>query len=240
MIEKLHEELADRREIERELAHMASFSEMARIRSSNRYRCAFITSIRKRWMCFGRDRAARSSHPAFEGLPPILQLLQREGQTFITRPIKLGDKIYDQQISLLDGGPRVRLYFSDITELKRLDQLKTDFRNMVSHELPGSPLTTINASVKMVANELLGAIPRDQKDMLTLALSNIERLSRLINELLDISKIEAGRLNRIVSPSTCKSCPGGGASLRALSQGAWIEFACVPWGRRRWTFSLTG
>jgi len=107
--------------------------------------------------------------------------------------LKIGEKIYDQQISLLDGGPRVRLYFRDITELKRLDQLKTDFVNMVSHELR-SPLTTIKASVKMIAEEVLGPISQDQKEVLRLALNNIERFGRLINELLDISKIEAGKL----------------------------------------------
>jgi len=194
MIAKLQEELADRTQIERELAHMASFSEMAPnpiVETDTGGKIYYINPAALQE--FPELEIQKTDHAAFEGLQPILANLKREGKTLITRPIKLGDKIYEQLICLLDGGPRVRLYFSDITELKRLDQLKTDFVNMVSHELR-SPLTTINATIRMVAGELLGAVTPDQKDALHLALSNIERLARLINELLDISKIEAGKL----------------------------------------------
>jgi len=195
MILKLEADLADRRAIERELAHLASYSEMAPspiIETDVHQKIHYVNPAAQQE--FPGIEATGFAHPVFDGLPAVLTALKNEEQTLITRPLKIGEKIYDQQISLLDGGPRVRLYFRDITELKRLDQLKTDFVNMVSHELR-SPLTTIKASVKMIAEEVLGPISQDQKEVLRLALNNIERFGRLINELLDISKIEAGKLD---------------------------------------------
>jgi len=192
--EKMVADLADRREIERELAHMASFSEMApnpiietdttgKLHYMNPAAAAAFPELQSNW----------TRHPVFEGIGGALDSLKRDGRTMTTRPVKVGERIYDQQITLLDGGPGIRLYFSDITELKRLDQLKTDFVNMVSHELR-SPLTTINASIRMITAGYLGTTTHDQQEALELALNNIERLARLINELLDISKIEAGKL----------------------------------------------
>jgi len=194
MIAKLENELADRRDIERELAHLASYSEMAPspiVEADIHGQIHYINPAALQE--FPELEAAGFEHPVLKDLLPILQTLQRDGKSLVTRPIKINEKIYDQQISILDDGPRVRLYFRDITELKRLDQLKTDFVNMVSHELR-SPLTTINASIRMLAAEQLGAITSDQKEALKMAQNNIDRLGRLINELLDISKIEAGKL----------------------------------------------
>lgn len=194
LADKFAEEMAERRLIERELAHMASFAEMApdpmiETDTDRTIRYCNPAAMHE----FPELEKAGWSHPAFEGLTELLEMMRREEKVLLKRPIKIGERIFDQQVALLDGGPRVRLYFRDITELKRLDQLKTDFVNMVSHELR-SPLTTIQASVKMVSHRLLGPVTEDQHNALDLANKNIERLARLINELLDISKIEAGKL----------------------------------------------
>jgi len=192
--DKMVADLVDRRAIERELAHMASFSEMAPNPIIETDTTGNLRYINPAALAIFPDlQSTGSSHPAFEGIGRVLDSLKRDGKAMMTRPIKVGERIYDQQITLLDGGPDVRLYFSDITELKHLDQLKTDFVNMVSHELR-SPLTAINASIRLVSGGLLGITTQDQQNALQLAQRNIERLSRLINELLDIAKIEAGKL----------------------------------------------
>ena len=71
--------------------------------------------------------------------------------------------------------------------------IKNDFVGMVSHELR-SPLTSIQAAVKLVSAGILGAVTPDQKSALDLALRNVERMGRMVNQLLDITKVETGRL----------------------------------------------
>jgi signal transduction histidine kinase len=192
--DKLEADLADRRAIERELAHMASFADMAPqpiVEINKDHSLGYLNPAAEK--AFPTLTQQGLKHAALEGLIPIITNMAREQKSLLTRPIKIEDRIYEQQISLLDGGPRVRLYMSDITELKRLDQLKSDFVNMVSHELR-SPLTSIGASIKMISSGVMGAVSEDQIGMLKLAEVNIDRLARMINELLDVSKIEAGKL----------------------------------------------
>jgi len=87
----------------------------------------------------------------------------------------------------------------DITEkkryeqrLKELDKMKSDFVSNVSHELR-TPLTAIKGSVDNMLDGLTGPINEKQLRYLTRVKSNVDRLSRLINDTLDLSKIESGR-----------------------------------------------
>jgi signal transduction histidine kinase/GGDEF domain-containing protein len=80
-----------------------------------------------------------------------------------------------------------------VEELKRLDQLKADFISTVSHELR-TPLSITKLGINLVLNRTTGEINRKQKEVLSDAKSNIDRLARIIDELLDISKIEAGKV----------------------------------------------
>jgi NtrC-family two-component system sensor histidine kinase KinB len=79
--------------------------------------------------------------------------------------------------------------FNDVTERRKLDQLKEEFVSVVSHELR-TPLTSIKGSLLMVLSGKVGAIPEKALDMLTIAANNSERLERLINDLLDINKLQ--------------------------------------------------
>jgi signal transduction histidine kinase len=77
-------------------------------------------------------------------------------------------------------------------ELQTLDKLKTNFISTASHELR-TPLTTIIESISQVLDEIHGKITAEQREFLSICLEDVDRLSRLVNDLLDISKIEAGR-----------------------------------------------
>jgi len=79
-------------------------------------------------------------------------------------------------------------------QLEKLDRLKSDFLSTVSHELR-TPLTTIREGVSQVLDGALGATTKEQREFLTITLEDIERLERIINDLLDISKIEAGKVD---------------------------------------------
>jgi PAS domain S-box-containing protein len=81
----------------------------------------------------------------------------------------------------------------DITERKRSEQMKNDFISTVSHELR-TPLTSIRGSLGLVAAGAAGEIPSKAAGLIKIAHSNSERLVRLINDILDIEKIESGRM----------------------------------------------
>lgn len=81
----------------------------------------------------------------------------------------------------------------DSTERKRADKLKTEFVGTVSHELR-TPLTAIRGSLGLVNGGVFGKIPEKAQELLVTAARNTERLLNLINDLLDIQKIEAGKM----------------------------------------------
>ncbi len=80
----------------------------------------------------------------------------------------------------------------DITREKYIDQLKTEFVSLAAHQLR-TPLSGIKWSLKMILDEDLGPVPNEQKDFLKKALMANERLIRLVNDLLDVTRIEEGR-----------------------------------------------
>lgn len=87
-----------------------------------------------------------------------------------------------------------RLYtgiIRDITERKRLEQIKDEFVSIVSHELR-TPLTSINGSLGLISSGMSGDLPEMVVEMVTIAKRNCERLIRLINDLLDLQKMESG------------------------------------------------
>ncbi|MCX7661462.1 MAG: cell wall metabolism sensor histidine kinase WalK [Candidatus Omnitrophica bacterium] len=82
---------------------------------------------------------------------------------------------------------------SDITKQKELDRMKDNFVANVSHELR-TPLVALERSLNMILTGQLGEISPAQKEFLSIAQRNLKRLSLLINDLLDLSKIQAGRM----------------------------------------------
>jgi len=78
-------------------------------------------------------------------------------------------------------------------ELQKIDQLKSDFVSTVSHELR-TPLTVTREAISQVLDGVCGKINKEQKQFLFMSIEGIDRLARLINDLLDISKIEASKI----------------------------------------------
>ena len=79
-------------------------------------------------------------------------------------------------------------------DLKKLSELKSEFVSIVSHELR-TPLTITREGVSLIIDEVLGDVNEEQKKILNVSRDNVDRLARLINSLLDISKIEAGKID---------------------------------------------
>jgi len=87
-----------------------------------------------------------------------------------------------------------RLYvFRDVTHEREVDRMKTQFVSMVSHELR-TPLTSIKGFTEMILDEDFGEINEEQREFLGIVEANADRLIALVNDLLDISRIESGRV----------------------------------------------
>lgn len=87
----------------------------------------------------------------------------------------------------------------DVTERLVLDCLKNEFVAMVTHELR-TPLTSVRGSLGLLSSGALGVISPEAKETLQVASRNIDRLSSLINDLLDSEKLEAGKLEFRIEP----------------------------------------
>jgi PAS domain S-box-containing protein len=83
--------------------------------------------------------------------------------------------------------------FQDITERKELDRAKSEFISTASHELR-TPLTSIRGALGMVIYGKLGHLPEKVTEALTIAYRNCERLVLIINDILDVEKMESGKL----------------------------------------------
>jgi PAS domain S-box-containing protein len=81
----------------------------------------------------------------------------------------------------------------DISERRQVERMKNEFVSTVSHELR-TPLTSIRGSLGLISGGVLGELPEKAKAMLHIASNNTERLLMLINDILDIQKIEAGKM----------------------------------------------
>jgi len=127
-------------------------------------------------------------------------------QTLVHNEIDLENgRVFNAQLSSIDHIGRV-VVMQDITHLKELDRLKSEFVSTVSHDLR-TPLTTIQGYVELL--ERAGPLNELQQDFISKALHSLEHITALISDLLDIGRIEAGydldmcpfRINDVIQQS---------------------------------------
>jgi len=87
----------------------------------------------------------------------------------------------------------------DITESKRQEQMKNEFISTVSHELR-TPLTSIMGAVGFLTGGSVAGLPASAGNLLKIAHSNCQRLARIVNDILDIQKIESGQMAWVRKP----------------------------------------
>ena len=109
----------------------------------------------------------------------------KDGTSF---PVELAPSAFQ-----VDGGRRFTVVLRDVTERAQADQLKRELISTVSHELR-TPLTSIRGSLGLVAAGVTGELPAMAAEYVGIALSGCERLVRLVNDMLDLDKMAAGRL----------------------------------------------
>ena len=105
---------------------------------------------------------------------------------------------------------------SDVTLVRELERLKSQFISMVSHELR-TPLTSIRASLQLLlAEQMMGTPDADQ--LVRVALADADRLTRIVNDILDMSTIEAGEM--VMAPRRTALQPIVDDSVRSILPAA--------------------
>jgi signal transduction histidine kinase len=146
-----------------------------------------------------------------ENPTPLNQILNDESLIATLKQIQSDESSRDESISQeIESGKNVLRAISapalgpddgivgtvtvleNITAFKQLDEMKSDFVNMVAHELR-SPLVSIRQQNSVLLEGLAGPLEDKQKDFLGKGVKKIDQLLELINDLLDIAKIEAGK-----------------------------------------------
>lgn len=116
--------------------------------------------------------------------------VKKDGTVF---PVEVGYNMVE-----FEGHNVTTFVIHDISQRKEIECMKNEFVSTVSHELR-TPLTSIRGALSLISGGVVGIIPDKAKDLLTIANNNCLRLINLINDILDVEKIEAGKTDFDVS-----------------------------------------
>ena len=135
-------------------------------------------------------QAIRRAHAAAPTVPLVV-LTGMDDETLAAQTLREGAQDY-----LVKGQVEPRSLLRTLRyaiERKRLERLKEEFVSTVSHELR-TPLTSIAASLGLLIGKVAGILPGPEGRLLSIAYTNSRRLVRLVNDILDIEKLESGRV----------------------------------------------
>jgi signal transduction histidine kinase/DNA-binding response OmpR family regulator len=120
----------------------------------------------------------------------------REGDFTARVPVSNASQIGYLELSFNEMAEKIEFMVDD---LRKLDQLKTEFISTVSHELR-TPLTSIGGYAKLLAGGEAGSVTDTQKEFLYIIDTNVVRLTHLINDILDVEKMEVGKMQIVREP----------------------------------------
>lgn len=174
----------------------------------------------------------RSIHPDDRERTAHAMMKARQGDTEcnveyrVVRPDGTIRYIHDRGAVIRDvrGRPlRLAGVAIDVTDRVAVDRLKDELISVVSHELR-TPLTSLRASLGLIDGGVVGRVPEDMEALVHIAKEGAERLVRLVNDLLDIEKIERGRFEYRMAPVDLVELSGHVIdSTRALGSERGIE-----------------
>ncbi len=128
-----------------------------------------------------------------------LEGMRRGASDFITKPFNLPEifirlqKVLEQKQRIKSLSDLVDELNQSIQELRKLDEIKSEFVSVASHELR-TPLAAIKNAVQLILTGKTGAINETQVKFLSMAERNITRLMNILNDLLNLSRIESGKM----------------------------------------------
>jgi signal transduction histidine kinase len=114
---------------------------------------------------------------------PFKVVLDNRENYFLKETMELGDAADSSRVIVL----------KNITSFKELDVAKTNFIATVSHELK-TPLAASDFSIRLLEDERVGALSHEQKELVHSLKADNQRMLRILSELLNLSQVEAGRL----------------------------------------------
>ena len=129
----------------------------------------------------------------------FLKQLEKEGSSrgmetvFRTKHGQLIDMLVAGDFIEVDGRKRLLFIGQDITRLKEIERLKSEFVSIVSHELR-TPLTSISGAVGLMLGGAAGELPDKAREMTEIAQNNCDRLRVIINDILDFEKLRSGAM----------------------------------------------
>jgi len=130
-----------------------------------------------------------------EGKEGFIEDLKRRCDNAEGELKKARDELEAESWGLVKTNEAIKVLYRELDkknkQLQTLDQLKTNFINTASHELR-TPLTVIRESISQILDGIHGRISSRQREFLSICLEDVDRLKRIVDDLLDISKIEAG------------------------------------------------
>ncbi|MBD1827571.1 PAS domain S-box protein [Microcoleus vaginatus GB1-A2] len=118
--------------------------------------------------------------------------------------------------------------FKDITERLAVERMKDEFISVVSHELR-TPMTSIHGALGLLNSGLLDAYPQKAKRMLEIAVTNTERLVRLVNDILDLERMESSYSTAI--KQTCNVAElmlQAADEMQGMAQQAGVTLSVIP------------
>ncbi|MBM4339952.1 MAG: response regulator [Deltaproteobacteria bacterium] len=128
-----------------------------------------------------------------------IEAMKQGASDYLTKPINLDEtilrlkKVLDEKqrfVKMKDHADRLE---KANLELKKIDAMKSEFVSVASHELR-TPLASIKNSIQLILSGKTGAINENQTKFLSMADRNITRLTNILNDLLNLSKIESGKI----------------------------------------------
>ena len=132
-------------------------------------------------------RRARAAAPRV----PLVVLTGRDDETMAALALQKGAQDYLIKGQIETRGLQRAMRYA--TERKRLEWMKDEFVSSVSHELR-TPLTSISASLALLMTSVAGTLSDPAARLLRIASTNSQRLVRLVNDILDIEKLESGQV----------------------------------------------
>lgn len=128
----------------------------------------------------------------------------------------------------------------DLEERKKVERMKDDFISVVSHELR-TPLTSIRGALGLIQGGVAGELPDKARSLFDIAASNCERLGRLIDDILDTEKLEAGKMVFNFEPvELARLAEQAVLSLRAHAQAQKVELRIVEAAPETWVSADAG
>jgi len=138
-----------------------------------------------------------------EDRPRIAEVLRSLSEAGTVAPqtevrlVRRDERLLEAEITAagvaFDGRPAVQMLIRDVGERRAVERMKDELLSVLGHELR-TPLTSIRGSLGLLESGLLGPLsPRGQR-MVCIAVSNTDRLIRLLNDVLDVERMQAGRL----------------------------------------------